>query len=426
MEAIRYQGNSGLFTELTLAIRQLQDSGDFSVEAVDRMKIPAIIYKYTRISTTFAVSTEAGTDNAFCIFPVVNVNSPLLADWRAQHPQWLSGQFVTLDKVMKYSDTLRGQIDLSTGKVSGVFSKLIAHVAIGPGLLNKTSFLAQETAALILHEVGHMFTYLEKLAGTVSINMAIATASAALANQKDPKIRLELVYEAQQALRIKLDDPQAMADVKEPEIFQALLLKSTVDTYTHSAGNAATYDLRSCEFLSDQFAARHGAGRYLAIGLDKIMRKYHKDAYRGNATFAMVEATKAAMTVLSLLLPMTALAGALNLAGVLLMLFAGDPEARIYDQPGERLGRIKNDLVQVLKDTSLKPSLRKTLVDDIEVIDALREQFKDHRTLFNHLWIALTSKRREQYSQLRLQQQLEGLINNDLFVQASKLQTLAK
>ena len=72
-----------------------------------------------------------------------------------------------------------------------------------------------------------------------------------------------------------------------------------------------------------------------------------------------------------------------------------------------------------------EPQVRQQILLDIEVIDQLREDVKDRYSYFTYLWLAMTSRRRKQFSQMRLQQELEALANNNLYVQASKLSHMA-
>lgn len=432
MEAIRYQGKAAFFTELVIALKTLRELGLKqknhvpTLSQVKSVQIPEIIRRYTNLSFSFALSNTAGHHNAYVIFPLVDVNSPLLVEWRSLG-EALVEHAVSFQALKKKSDSMRVSIDLEEGRVTGVITTLTSQMFLSEGLLTDERFSTEELAAILLHEVGHTFTYFEKLVSNVSINAVISTAAQALSRTTDPVLRLELVNAAADALHVTPENAQDLAAIEDTDVFQMVMLKTTVDQYLHSASNSKVYDLRNCEFLADQFAVRQGAGRYLATAVDRLQRLYHKESYRSNAGYAMVEAGKAAMMILTaFLITTTAVATmTLSLAGLLMMLSLSNPEARLYDQPSERLGRMKNDLVQILKDLTVPQEVRNRLLMDIEVIDGLRDQMRDRRSLFNYLWIVVSSKRREQFNQLKLHQELEGLINNNLFVHATKLQSLA-
>lgn len=424
LEAIQYQGKSGLNTELTLLYRDLIESKDLSKASLAKVNaaVEKVIKKYTGLTTEFKISPEAGSYNAWAMFPLLDLNNPLLVFWR--NALGVEQHRVTLSQVKKVSDTLRGEIDLQKGRVSGVFANLKSKLRISPDFFTNPKFTEEEIAAITMHEIGHCFTYFEKLLSTVSINMAISTAAAELAQTEDPKIRIELVYETSKFLDAPVEDPEKLAEEKSEEAFQAVLIKATIDKHLHSAGNASTYDLRSCEFLADQFATRQGAGRALATGLDKMMRLYGHTSTYSTPAYVAVESAKFALTILALVFatpPIAALIG----VQILMSLTLGAHEGRIYDDPNERVSRIKNDLIQTLKNTAIDPELRHQILKDLEVIDAVRDELKDRRTLMNYIWIACTSKRREQFRQLRFQQELEKMINNEMYVTASKLEDVA-
>lgn len=426
LEAIQYQGKSGLFAELKLVYQELMDDPNKSRDAVEKcnMAVENIVKRYTGLKVEFKIDPSAGYYNAWAMFPVLDINNPLLVFWRDAYG--FEQAHMSLRQIKKVSDTLRGELDLQKGRVSGVFAKLLCKLRVSPDFFRDNRFTAGEIAAVTIHEIGHCFTYFEKLLSTVSINMAIATAAAELQKSEDPKVRLELVHEAAKVLDTKFDEPEALAQEKDPSVFQAVLIKATLDNHLHSSGNASTYDLRSCEFLADQFAVRQGAGRDLVTGMDKMERTFGSTP-RSTAAYISIEISRFALSLFGL---MVFLGGfwTMIVGGVvtLMTLANGNYEAKIYDDPNERMSRMKNDLVQTLKDTRLDPVLRQQILSDLEIIDGVKDEWKDHRSLYNYLWIACTSKRREQFKQFRFQQELEKLINNDLFVKANKLETLAQ
>lgn len=93
----------------------------------------------------------------------------------------------------------------------------------------------------------------------------------------------------------------------------------------------------------------------------------------------------------------------------------------INPDPIERLARMKGDLVQLLKNTSLSPKLRQQLLKDVEALDALRANVKDHSGLFRFLWRNISPVGRRRSKLREMQKGLEDLINNDLFTHAARL-----
>lgn len=422
MEAISYQGKTMLLNELTMAFQTLLEQEKIDELSFAKLGLENIVKRNTGLTIEFRLMSEGSPIDAFAVPPILDVNSPLLEMFkRVGMANSLAIHSEGHVKVINYSRDLRGQIDLDSGKVSGIFSKIPSSIAIGSGLWETVKLTPVETAAIVIHEVGHVFSYFETLIQTVTTNAVIGSAIQSLKSTEDKTIRLKLVFETAEALGVKLEDPDSLTDVKDGgEIFSAVLLKAMADKRTHSAAGSETYDLRSAEFMADQFTTRQGGGKDLAVALDKTLRFDRSSYGRSTSKHIAIEAVRVACLVL---LAIAAPVWTGIIAG--LMLVYADPEGRIYDDPGERLARIKNDLVQTLKDTSLPKKVRGQLLSDIETIDSVRQDIKDRRSFFNYIWLAVSSKRRDQFTQMRLQQELEKLVNNDLFIKASQLKTMA-
>jgi hypothetical protein len=421
LEAISYQGKSLLFNELVLAFQTFIEGQDFSDVSFQKLGLGNITKRHTGLTVDFVLDRTGGGENAYSIFPLLNLNSPLVDLLRTHGLEGKARNRVTLAQVRRFTDELRGTIDLDKGRVSGVFSKLPSQVGVGLEFFTSGRYLAEEIAAAALHEIGHIFTYFEKLTLFATTNMVLSSAIEDLRTTVDQKVRLELVFQTAKSLNVNIDEPEELAKPGlEPEIFQSVFLKAQMESALHATHGSRNYDLRSIEFLADQFAIRHGAGRFLAIVTHKTNRFNNHPSMLAWSRYVLVEALKTVSTMVLLVkLPIVT-------APVLGVMLATDGlDQNTYDEPGERLARIKQDLVQCLKDTRLPKAMREQLLIDVEVVDAVREDVQDRRTVFNFIWTALHSRRREQFNQKRLQQDLEKLVNNDLFVAASKLQSMA-
>lgn len=424
LEAIDYQAKSMLFQELTAAITNLVNANQFNEQGLERFDLAKIISKHTGLALDLRVLRNSS--EAFIQIKYLDKNSPLLQPYKKLGmDDEIESVILHKRHLTKITSDLRGQIDINKGKVGGVFSKVPFEMYLGDDLLKSIKLTPSEVAAVILHEVGHAFTSLETLVHILTTNMAISSAIQSLNKTNDDNIRLEIVHDLETTLDSTIVDPLNAAYLsKNPVAFTTLVLRSMADKKVRSSANSETYDLRSFEFLADQFAARQGAGRDLAIALDKLHGKFDLN-YRwriGSTVFYIVDAVKLALGALTL--------GITNvfIFPVVFSIFyltLADPEFNIYDNPVERLTRIKNDMVQSLKNKTLSADDQKKLLGDIDVIDSILEGLKSHRSIANLLWISLTKNRRNQHAQIELQKELEGLINNDLFIKAAKLQSIA-
>lgn len=436
LEAIAYQGQSMLFKELTVAFDEIvkasQSQGKLSKSYLEGFDLGKMIKHHTGLNVNVIFDSEV---NAYAQPPILDQNSPLLARWKTQFDisAFIDEIVTSRGKLSSYSKSTSGEIDLKKSRVKGLFAQIPLTICVGDGLWQRAGLSGEEVAAVTLHEVGHLFTFLETLVNTVSTNCVLIAAAEALGRLEERTERLTLVHETAKALDIKVEKPEQLADGKK-EQFYTVLLRAGLERHVTSALGSSSYDMRNSEFLADQFANRHGAGRALAVGLDKMMRTFSAiGEYRSNAfVFHLVTVLKFAGMVILLALQGGAfsIAALLSVGGLVALFLSvtymvlANPEAQEYDLPIERLERVRRDMIQAMKNPKLPPTLRKRLNDDVEALATLIGDAKDHRTLLNYIWISLTPTRRKQFSQMRFQQELERLTNNELFAKASKLQTL--
>lgn len=422
LEAINYQAKSMLFQDLTFAFQNFIAGGKWTQKDMDQLNLSKIVMRHTGLNLEFKV--DLGEMNAYAVPPIIDVNSPLMDRFRIMgldSTEQLGDYHMSFKKISAFSKEMRGGIDRANGRVSGVFSKILTSVTIGTGLWERGKLTPEEVAAVCLHEIGHVFTFLECLMQTATMNMVLTSANQALGKTTEMEHRLQLVHETALALDITVEDKESLARPNiKPDVFNAVFLKAAMEPKLRSSAGSATYDLRSSEFLADQFAARYGAGRALVTGLDRMHRTMGGAHRRSLATHIAVQAI---WTVYyGMLIATSPVTGAIM---ILLLLIFANPEAKVYDDPAERLQRIRNDLVQSLKDNSLPAKVREQIVKDIELVDEARKGVVDRRSYFTYIWMAVSSKRRDQFKQMRFQQEIEGLVNNEFFVKAQQLKNLA-
>ncbi|MCY1447168.1 hypothetical protein D9M71_637730 [compost metagenome] len=90
-----------------------------------------------------------------------------------------------------------------------------------------------------------------------------------------------------------------------------------------------------------------------------------------------------------------------------------------YDVPFDRINRLRTELIvqlKSIKDTSLHAGIMR----DIEIIDDILKQYNKDRTLMDFMADLSSPVRRREKDQLRHEQNLETLLNNDLFVAAKR------
>lgn len=418
-EAIDYQAGSPLFRDLTDCIQEFMQAPRDTDQALRQTGIVEAIKKHTGLSIDLKV--ERGMTNAYALPILIDPNGPFVQPWnRMGWGDMIAEEVTTIREIQRYSDTLRGQIDLTSGRVSGVFSNLTVGGVLGTGLWSFAKLTAAEVAAILLHELGHVFTFFENLTRTMTENMILATAIQGMNRTQDRKERLELVQQVSRSLDVPFDKPESVATMKG-ETFATLVIKKKVDQLASATGSAV-YDLRGAEFSADQWATRQGAGRALVEALDKIYVVFgegHRRSLGENVALDIV--TTLAAIVVSIIPPVGIFIATLTF----IYFTVADVEGKQYHDPLERVVTVRKDLIQSLKQKDLTEESRKAILNDIAGIDAIAKGMLDYRSWANWLYIRLTPGRRKQYNEMRFQQELELLANNDLFVHAATLQTLA-
>lgn len=428
LEAIRYQGKSMFFQDLTLAFEKLKESKDFTTNGLIDIQFDEIVKRHTNMTVAVELLTDPeGYYNAYASPPVINQKSVFYADIIKMEggKEFLKGQRMNEREIKAFSEELKMTVNRATGKVGGVVSRIPMRLYIGKGFLEILT--PNQQAAVMLHEVGHLFTYFEIITHTVSSNLAIATASEAFSRTTNVEDKLEIVHQYERIVGRKFDDANSLANAKlDAQGFAVLLLKDDIENNVRAANGAEVYDIRGAEFAADQFATMHGAGKDLALAMDVVYRMMGVKVRQTFSSWVVVQAACTAGVLLSVVLtPFIPRLTRVVLGVVIDVLMSKTVEDRSYDLPKERLTRIKNNLVQVLKNRSLAPDQRTAIHADIQLLDTLAEDMVDRRSLLNWLWISMTSHRRRQYRLTEFQKDLESFVNTNIYVSASKLDHLS-
>lgn len=409
LEAIDFQHGQLLFRELEEAFKKMRENDDYSDAAFKRAGVSKIIKKHTNILTTVKEDSEFPGANAYVYPPQIDVNHPLVNDYWRHRGANRDG----LRAIKLAGRAVEGEVDLKESRVSGAFTKIPIDIFLTRALLIDRRYTAAELAAILLHELGHVFTYFEFLPHAVTTNQVLQAVSAAVLATDDRKLKIQLITEGEKALGVKLEKREDLADAKNESTIQVVFLESVVNK-SRSSTDSNYYDLSSWEFLSDQFATRHGAGRDLATALNKMQKSWHSPSHISTPTFLILECLKAVLVT-------TALFSGFATGAALTVLIIGfaTAGARDYDDPEARTKRIRNQLVEALKDRKLNKGVAERLLKDLEAIDAVMEQLNDKVTLVEFIWRNILPRNRRSVRQLKMQQELEQLASNALFEKAA-------
>lgn len=413
--AVAFQVSNIFRMELTNAIEESRASGK-----LDTDRISEIIRKHTNLSVKIGQDMSL-VPNAYVIPPKIDKNHPLVNEWRRAFNSNVDGT-----NAINFSNgNAFGSVNFETGKVGGVFTKLSSEIWLTKGALTgygQINLTSGEIAAMMIHEVGHIITYFATLGQTFRTAFILDGFVREALKVNDVEERYKLIRHFEKETDVTISDKARVAESDNAGSITTVVLSDIVDA-SRSHYGTTLYDMRSWESLSDQYAARMGCAGELATALDKLYGVYEPMYYRGTFKYLMVEIGK----LLGLFLLITANALLLNIIGLVIIFvyLSASPHQREYDNPHERLVKLRNELIAQLKDKNIAKERSATLLTDIEAINRALESVKDRHSFFEKFWLVVSPYTRRQVKMGKEIQELEQMVNNEIFVEAARLKKLA-
>jgi hypothetical protein len=426
LEAIEFQSGS-FFKELALNLEPyfVKNNGLTKEEqhtlgdALDR-----VILKHVGMKSKVEF-THFGT----CVYvPDITARHILGNDW---------GDFLSAKDGMKMiehageNNMSVGIVDLKRSRLSGDFSKYEVVINVDLMFFRGRFMSASECAAVILHEIGHWFTYCELMDRVITGNMLLEGLNRVLAGGD--------ASEKEIAIK-KVADIVEMDDLVFQDLQKSTSDKAVITVFiTHVGKKAASreghsfYDSNTWEMLSDQFAARHGAGRHVVTALDKVFSRFGSRQRDGSFLYYFGEIMKLSS---GLFFIATAAISLVNihvvLASILLLGYSyfaitlayqedGTP---VYDKPKDRFLRVRRQLIEQVKNTNLSIEVVKSLAEDVKVIDEVISDYTERANWLESIDNFLFKSSRRRRDNTNLQRDIEKLAMNDLFLSAATLRTI--
>lgn len=430
LEAVAFQ-NDNFGKTLAALVEDIRESGILTVKELTNQKFNQrfsdIVKEYTNLEVPFYFVDTIS--NLAVVYNIRQVSHPLDAGGAKISP--------TADKVEAVIETLqkendRTYVDLATGKVYGNFVKSGIALGINVDLLlgsrRKFDILTpDELAASILHEIGHLLTYCEYTQRFSLTNVILATMARSI--QKNDPVKRKAIYTSLAKL---VDLPSnAFDEVAESDDFGSVA-PTVIDKCLElpSQLGSGKYDYVSAEALADNYVTRCGYGRHLLNVLAKSGRP--TDDYRnydGKPYHFPMYALSASIIIggiVGLFSVFSAVAGAACVYSAYSILTGGATTYDYtYDTLKVRMKRIREVMVEKLKDSELPAAEKKTVLNDLEKADFLINQTADAKhKIFDRIADYLFKSNRSLKNQIKLQRELEEIASNDLFIKAAQLSTL--
>lgn len=333
-------------------------------------------YHYGLHTSALPLSTKSALWSQSFIDMMDSSNAPLLNDDYIE-------VFVDLKRAkVKMKDTLTDRFKIQT--TTAMFDGKIPH---------------DQLAAILLHELGHVF------------NTLIFAITTHISNQA-----VERVIRKNKDIEYAVFQNQSHPDLESitTEIFASKIdhVRKTVQT--------KYYDVRLNEMMADHFATQHGAGLALARAV--------ANPILSSSYFLNHNLTSNTLLGLGIIVPAALLVSPVvaALAVVILSPLFGTGIGSIYEPLPDRIRSIRTDTVALLRNPRMSKEEKKTLINEIDEIDRLLKTIP--ASIWNLSFFApskyLFDLMSGKVNNLKLHKKIEELTNNDLFVAGSRFATL--
>lgn len=416
-EAIAHQGRSQLFRDICMIFRDIEELplSALSPGLLIKKGIDKVIEKHTGLKIPLKID-PAPYVNAWVYPPYIDANHAVVAGNQHQRDNSWMLDYIgeQQDKAFGKSESIFGTVDRKNSRVGGDFCKIECPMFVTRGLLKHPDVTPEMATTVILHEIGHVFTYFEFMGRVTTFNGALQAASEQFFKCDSREDRLKVIRDVGDKFGVDNDDREVLMGSRNKDAFATVLARGYVIDRKSGLGSSI-YDITLWESLSDQFSMRHGSGVDGVKMMDILYRSGSHASYMSNLSHIIFTLFK----VLLFILVTVAWFGL-----PLLFLFI-NPAEKIYDEPRARMQRMRNDFVSGLKSPLLSAEEKAKIAEDVKDIDAVMKDLDDKRGLIELFYTSCTSEGRRQFSQMRFQQEVEKLVANDLLVAGTRLSNLA-
>lgn len=459
LEALKPQDGTffNVMTEEVGKLRELStnSSGDVDIKKDSYLEdIETLIKSTTGINAVMHVIKE---NNEYAYMDLANIGSGYIFSAGMIHEYGKDAQEYIDDegkhankKLLKnlQKKYLEGEVDINNNRVTGDLTSLEIPIYLGHDIFTtKEAFTDQEVAAIICHELGHGFSGLETLRYQYNANLIMLEALNNLNKVNDVKLRKQYIVKACDELKVSNIGAEEIAN--DSNISASIKLINRVIDPKFALDGKPNFDYHNCEWSADQYVIRLGGGSVI-LGIRKKFNEtgfevYYKKSSLGHvmlffkqlAVFVLYLFSSIGVVALTMLF-VTGAAPAIVILGCLMALsflwykmyihyIAGSGKSQSifnYEDPNTLVRRIKQDLVNQLKETN-DPELIKSILAQVDEVSKVYEKidYKAHG-LYNFVWKIMnfgTYEGSRKQKEMDYHSELEELVGNDLFVTGNKI-----
>lgn len=428
-ESIAFQSGA-FFKELTHIVQDMHAARTNSSQtfAPYATRFEQCIYRHSGINTL--MRAVAMGDNASVAIPALTRGNVLNS---AEYAKWIAKNFKADTSFLSLER--KGWVDPANARVGGAFSEIVFRMYLGHYFVEGRGYTAEEVASVILHEVGHAFTFLQFMADTVVTNHVLLRVHQELTgNNVDQKVKF-ILTKAADDMKIKNREWLVPVEDSTDKEVAFKILATAVAIEPRNVDNKIFFSQDSCEELADIFAIRHGAG----VATVTTRAKYGYD--RSKANYGIMAGAGWALLGLATF-GMGVAAGAGIAAPLILGLVWGGmgamemhegikAAASAPDITGLKrsAAKVRNQLVEQLKQSALPKEDIDAAIANIDIVDRAIQQYTTNdieppmAVKFFDMFRRgkMDARASREYTDV-----LESLASNDLFIRAAQLGSQAR
>ena len=363
-----------------------------------------------------------------------NNSTDNINDYHSQEADVLYKWMKSVDAIDKQFRKDGVLVNLKKARIDNLPSEYIAYLAVDFDIMiGRARLTGSELTAVVLHEVGHAFTHIEYSYRTVNNTSVIMDSM---------KSVIDETMSYNKALKLSYGKLGGdIEDIEHKDVISATLM--TVNKYilsTRNQNDKNAHSVTDSEQLADQFSGKFGVGSELSTSLTKL----HKVGIELNneAEFEMVAIISLQM-LFAALIAIGSVSGAIVVsiavliviggiamiitAGVDMYTGGGVRNGLVYDVDNRRHIRIRNELVRQLRSANLPKAVIKEHLAYIDTIDThikLAANDASTASVFAKIGRKLFSKNSDAVDAKEMEELVEDVMENELYVAANKLKIL--
>jgi len=435
-ETIYYQNNDPFVDEATIILDKIENEINTGLyknnyEVANNSKhIKTLSYL---IKNRFGLDCSITNSKVFmgntaAIFVPVSVN---MLDYTLINLMYISNieQRNYLQKHQEMLTTLevsKSVISFKYATVNGYYSKLPTVINLDLlTLYKKIGLTSKEIVAVLLHEIGHLFMGLNYHYRTSVNNLIVSTVIDELNKNNVEKAVYILnnnITDPKQKVAYSIKEDSVRYDISSYIFHQTMNINDEYRYMSLSTNNEA---------MADNFSTRFNLGKELVVSLDKMddwfLREYgiSDKSFTNNIRHnTELNETVDFLSMYSFInVPLYILNHVfVNVAKVATAIFF---IYDVHDRSNARFLRIKQALINKIKNKNIDKKIAVDVLNQLEVIDKIMNEYSnDDRLVVEKIFETIFGVGRDIKYYRNMQKDIELFLNNELFVKATKLKHL--